>query len=430
MRDPVKIRLIALDCDDTLIVDGEVSSANLIAIQCARQRGANFALITGRPAATTRPIADLVGGAYVLAAYGGYTLDMGGRLLYPPLTIPDLAALALARAIDASGHAARVIIGEIEYFAHSCPQPWEGEAVPSIGWALEHISGPVTEIAVEGVAAVTAVERLCQASYARTLETYAHQSKGEGDADWLTIVASGNNKGQALTLLAGHLGVSRSEVLAVGDSSADVPMFAVAGISVAPLSAQVVAKQAATRTAPEPDAEAVAWAINMFVGPVISAPDAEEIMPGEIMPVDVRDYHAVQLPAAATTGMIYVSRAVAIWFIRASLPVCAFVYAIDSSGNPAPLICYNVYEKQRDENSGEVWPQVMGRLIAAGGGRLVVMDGRDGSSRELAGPLYVACADTRVNGEVMISRHPLQEAGKIRGLYWPNQANVGETGQR
>jgi HAD superfamily hydrolase (TIGR01484 family) len=260
---PPNIKLIVCDIDESLLFDGRISEANILALQEARRSGIHIALVTGRPMATTRQVAYAIGGeTYCLASYGAVARNPHGYALYTSINLPNTAVRKLTGEIDQLGATGRIIIGDHEYFARSTPQAGEGQEIPSLSWAATHIPGPISEIVVEGETAVAKIERVCAVSYPFAVECYPHRSSGAFHADWLTIVRRGGGKGAAVSHLASILGVEPSEMLAIGDSTADVAMFRVAGYSIAPQSALKETLDSATHIAPVAPTHAVAWAIR------------------------------------------------------------------------------------------------------------------------------------------------------------------------
>jgi Cof subfamily protein (haloacid dehalogenase superfamily) len=73
------------------------------------------------------------------------------------------------------------------------------------------------------------------------------------------------SKGEALARLAAHVGVARSETMAIGDQDNDVSMIAWAGLGVAMGNASPAAKAAADVIAPALEADGAAWAIERYV---------------------------------------------------------------------------------------------------------------------------------------------------------------------
>ena len=82
-----------------------------------------------------------------------------------------------------------------------------------------------------------------------------------GDA-LLTVTAAGVDKGTALAALCRATGVAAADVVAIGDSEVDLPMFAVAGRSVAMANAHEAVQTRATSVTGSADEDGVAQAIR------------------------------------------------------------------------------------------------------------------------------------------------------------------------
>ena len=76
---------------------------------------------------------------------------------------------------------------------------------------------------------------------------------------------AGVDKGHALTWLANHLNIAQAEVMAIGDSNADIPMLKWAGVGVAMQNGSPEAKAAANWIAPPLAEDGAAVAIEKFV---------------------------------------------------------------------------------------------------------------------------------------------------------------------
>lgn len=79
-------------------------------------------------------------------------------------------------------------------------------------------------------------------------------------------VAPGVSKGAALAVVAGHLGVHRSRVMAVGDNDNDASMLAWAGIGVAMGGAPAAVADQADALAPGVADHGAAWALERYAG--------------------------------------------------------------------------------------------------------------------------------------------------------------------
>ena len=83
--------------------------------------------------------------------------------------------------------------------------------------------------------------------------------------DFINVVAPGVSKGKALEVLASHLGVDRSEVIAVGDGINDISLLAAAGMAVAMGNAPDEVKAVADYITFDVAQSGLAAAINKFL---------------------------------------------------------------------------------------------------------------------------------------------------------------------
>jgi len=112
-------------------------------------------------------------------------------------------------------------------------------------------------------AAIAAVQDLsAQFPEACRAETYCEP---DGRLHSLCILPRDADKGTALRFVAGKLEIPLGKALAIGDNPNDLPMFAVAGASVAMGNAPPDVRAAATVVGPPNDEEGVAWAVRRYV---------------------------------------------------------------------------------------------------------------------------------------------------------------------
>ena len=81
----------------------------------------------------------------------------------------------------------------------------------------------------------------------------------------MEIVASGCSKASGLTSLLEYLGITKEEVMAIGDHTNDMEVIQMAGIGVAVANAQEELKAVADYVTREERAEGVIEAIETFV---------------------------------------------------------------------------------------------------------------------------------------------------------------------
>src|ERR1044072_1424963 len=245
------IRLIALDLDGTLLDSrGELSAGNRAAMASARACGAAVALETGRRVRDSRPLALELGlDVPVIAHNGALTKHAHSLETVAATLMPVEAARAVVRTGRAHGAEALVsdhhVGARLRVSAHISPVntalakyiQWSrrvlgGDAaesirrVPSLEEYLDH--DPL-HVAFSGGCA--AMERLADvmraelgASVRLLLTLYPKM-----DFALLDILHPDASKGAGLAAVAAEQGLTRDEVMAVGDNFNDLEMLEWAG---------------------------------------------------------------------------------------------------------------------------------------------------------------------------------------------------------
>jgi hypothetical protein len=238
------IRLIGIDVDGTLLDrDGRMPQANRDAVHQAVARGVHIALVTGRSYPYARPVADglpdsvtlIVSSGAIERAMDGGTLarrllprQVARRLLESTRDFRDAAAIVFDRDED------RQILFETMDWDHPGRRGyWKRNQsliahAPSLEAALTE--DPI-EVMFNGY--VDVVRSLAGAlqrdgrDFAVSLTEYVDR-----DFSLLDITAPDATKGRALAWRAEQLGLSRDEVMAVGDNFNDLEMLEYAGVPV------------------------------------------------------------------------------------------------------------------------------------------------------------------------------------------------------
>ena len=246
-------RLLVVDVDGTLVgAGGSVSPGVAAAVRAAEAAGVRVALSTGRTVLACRPfLADLPMRGPHIFFDGGLALDpaVDAPLLLRQVD-PDAAAAALAFGQAAGltvelytrdGYYVRTITPRSRR-TRSCnaaPRPsptWPGCWPAARSSRPSSSSGPRRRSRRCGPSSPSVAGRL-RFSWAT--------APGLPDFTFVNIVAPGVSKGEAMRRIIDHVGLTPAEVVAVGDSANDLPMFAVAGLAVAMGNAPAAVRQAA-----------------------------------------------------------------------------------------------------------------------------------------------------------------------------------------
>jgi Cof subfamily protein (haloacid dehalogenase superfamily) len=271
------IRLIGIDMDGTLLdSEGRMPPANRDAIDAAAARGVHIALVTGRSYPYARPVADPLPAAVTLiVSNGAVERGMDGTTLARRLldravardvlesTRPYRDAAALIFDRDAGGQMVFESMdwehpGRKAYWARN--QRHIAQAVPLEDALVED---PI-QVMFNGFVGIVRplAERLQKNArdYAVSVTEYVHR-----DFSLVDITAPGATKGRALAWRAAQLGLSREEVMAVGDNFNDLEMLEYAGTPVVMANAVEDLKRRGWHVTGHQDEAGLAQAIAQFV---------------------------------------------------------------------------------------------------------------------------------------------------------------------
>jgi Cof subfamily protein (haloacid dehalogenase superfamily) len=263
------IRLIACDLDGTLVDrEGRIREEDVAALERARALGVRVVIATGRmpniidhflDRLRVRPADPVVG------AQGAVIARRDGRILRL-LTLPHAVAeegVTLARAHGAIPviYLPDAILMERVAFTPEQDAYWLGRNLRYDPDPLRHVDGEIIKIL-----AVHPDERAIPA----LLQAYRRAFRGRADVvqSWHWFVEAVHpqaNKGAAIAWIADQMGVTRQEVLALGDAGNDVSMLTWAGVGVAPADAAPEARAAADWIAPPLEEGPVAAALARFL---------------------------------------------------------------------------------------------------------------------------------------------------------------------
>jgi Cof subfamily protein (haloacid dehalogenase superfamily) len=238
------IRLIAIDVDGTLLdTRGQIPQANIDAIHDAVSAGIHIALVTGRSYPFARPIAELLPASITLiVSNGAVERDMDGSRVARRLLDRQIARAVLDSTRPFRELAALVFDRDADRQVMFETMDWEHPGRKAY-WARNHSliaqSVPLEDALVEdpiqvmfngGVDAMRSLYCALQADangFSVSLTEYVHR-----DFSLIDVTAPNATKGRALAWRAAQLGLSREEVMAVGDNFNDLEMLEFAGLPV------------------------------------------------------------------------------------------------------------------------------------------------------------------------------------------------------
>ena len=241
------IRLLAIDIDGTLLDSrGRVPSAHRDALVDAAERGVEIALATGRSFHFTRPIADLLPVPLTLIVNNGALVkDAGGETAMRHLLPRDAAreVLAETRAYEDSVALVfdrpdeRQIVFDRMDWQHPHRRGYYEKNKAFIAAAPAPLAEMLTEDPIQvmfngGVAPMRALAAALRALPGADRFAVAITEYESRDFSLVDVNGAGCSKGTTLARWATSRGLSRDEVMAVGDNLNDLEMLEFAGTAV------------------------------------------------------------------------------------------------------------------------------------------------------------------------------------------------------
>lgn len=271
------IRLIGIDIDGTLLDShGRMPQANVEAIHEAVSRGVHVSLVTGRSYPFARPVAaSLPSAVSLIVSNGAIERALDGTTHARRLLPRGIARRVLDRTA-AHRHAAALIFdrdGERQLVYES--MDWEhpgrrgywvrnqaliAQSVPLEDALVEDPIQVMFNGAVDGMRELRAALAALAEGFSVSLTEYVDR-----DFSLVDITAPEATKGRALAWRARQLGLSRDEVMAIGDNFNDVEMLEFAGRPVVMGNAVAGLRERGWAQTDHHDEAGVASAIRRFV---------------------------------------------------------------------------------------------------------------------------------------------------------------------
>ena len=268
----MKYKLLVLDVDGTLLNDErEISKRTLAALLKVQQMGVRIVLASGRPTYGLMPLAKTL----ELGNYGGFVLSyngcqiikaQNGEILFErrinPEMLPYLEKKARKNGFAIFTYHDDTLITDSpdneyiknEALLNNLKIIREDEFSTAIDFA------PCKCMLVsDKEKALIGLEQHWEKRLAGTLDAF------RSEPYFLEVVPCGVNKANTLGALLEHLGVTREEVIAVGDGVCDVTMLQLAGMGVAMGHSQDSGKVCADYVTASNEEDGVALAVEKLI---------------------------------------------------------------------------------------------------------------------------------------------------------------------
>ncbi len=269
MSSKQQILLLAADLDGTLLVKTQVSEVNRQAVQEVIDHGIQFVPVSARaPFGIVHALRGIEGYRYLIALNGAYVIDrLSGEVLYdrpmPEGVVRALLALIREHHLYAGYYYRNEFYAEQDGEAAQLESSYQGK--------LQTFVPDLMALAPGGAHKIIAIEmhnpHLLAHFYEEGIRRIPELNFTYSSDLSVEIVHKQISKGAALEFLAGHLGIPRQAILAIGDSENDLDMIRFAGVGVAVEDALESVRAAADLVVGRCTDDGVAQAIRELVLP-------------------------------------------------------------------------------------------------------------------------------------------------------------------
>jgi len=240
------IRLLALDIDGTLLNSQfQISDVNLSALRRAHDAGMEIALVTGRRHDFALPIAQQLGfDLWLISSNGAITRSLSGETFYRDLLPVNLCRELCQAMIDFRGntvltfdkHAKGSIVLERMDDLENSIRRWLEKNLQYIDFVIpiedSLVTDPVQAMFCGPIARMQEALAALRSCHLYEQITVLRTEYPIRDLSIVDILNQNCSKGHALERWAAVRGLSREQVMAIGDNYNDIEMLAFAGYPV------------------------------------------------------------------------------------------------------------------------------------------------------------------------------------------------------
>lgn len=266
----MKYKMLVLDLDGTLTNSKkEITARNRETLIRAQQAGVLLVLASGRPTYGIAPLADELQmdkfGGYILSYNGGEIIDWRTKeMLYanvlPNEVVPRLDECARRNEVALLTYDNEYIVTEHPDDEYVKKEAFLNKmAVRLAKEFLKEIHLPVPKCLI-----VADPEKLVPIEAELSVALQGQISVYRSEPYFLELVPQGIDKAQSLSVLLAKLGISREEMVAIGDGYNDLSMIKYAGMGIAMGNAQEPVKKSADYITLTNEEDGVAIAVEKF----------------------------------------------------------------------------------------------------------------------------------------------------------------------
>jgi Cof subfamily protein (haloacid dehalogenase superfamily) len=272
---PEAIAGVLADVDGTLVTNAkELTPRAIEAVKRLHERGALFAITSGRPPRGMRMLVDPLELRGPIAAFNGGIMVRPDMTIIDEQAIPAEVAPAVIDAIREHGLYAW-IYREAEWYVTDPRAPhvereaqtvqFQPTVVPSYDGLLDRV------VKIVGVSDDYDLVARCEAALQAQFGT--HVSAARSQPYYVDVTHPMANKGVVVQRLSQQSGIPLEQIVTLGDQPNDVLMFKRSGMSIAMGNASVDVQHAATFVTASNEEEGFAKAVEELILPrVVAAP--------------------------------------------------------------------------------------------------------------------------------------------------------------
>jgi len=240
------IRLLALDIDGTLLNSQfQISETDLTALRRAHDMGVEVLLVTGRRHDFALPIAEQLGfDLWLISSNGAITRSLAGETFYRDLLPAPVCRELCGAMLEFRGNTVltfdkrakgSIVLEHLNELENSIRR-WLEKNLQYIDFVvpIENalVTDPVQAMFCGPIARMHEALAALQSCHLFEQITVLRTEYPARDLSIVDILNQDCSKGHALERWAAHRGVSRDQVMAIGDNYNDVEMLAFAGYPV------------------------------------------------------------------------------------------------------------------------------------------------------------------------------------------------------
>jgi len=234
----MRYKLICIDMDGTLLDDkGKISEENMEAIKKAYDKGIMIAIATGRGVTSAEYHLGLIGvEGMIIALNGSYIKERGSNIFIfkCPLTMSEVKNIyevverhdikAYFNTIDTSISNRKIVEEVINRYKGQGSKIQFCENIAT----LEKFNGEILKVSIINENNIELFNRV-----KKELKDMEMFEVVDSNTDYVEIMKNGCSKGRAVKMLAEIIGITRDEVVCIGDNENDIAMIEYAGLGIA-----------------------------------------------------------------------------------------------------------------------------------------------------------------------------------------------------